>query len=169
MADRFTVEITESAAMADPLRTDPVLQDLVAAGVEIAVDDFGAGYSSLSRLRTLPVQVLKIDKTFLQGVPHDVQATAIVTAIIELARALGMEAVAEGVENEDQRAFLVDRGCPLAQGYLLGPPGPGRRDRAAAGAGRFRAAPRRLRPVEITTTPRASCPSSSRTGTPVRS
>jgi diguanylate cyclase (GGDEF)-like protein/PAS domain S-box-containing protein len=124
MADRFTVEITESAAMADPLRTDPVLNDLVAAGVEIAVDDFGAGYSSLSRLRTLPVQVLKIDKTFLQGVPHDVQATAIVTAIIELARALGMEAVAEGVENEDQRAFLVDRGCPLAQGYLLGRPAP---------------------------------------------
>jgi diguanylate cyclase (GGDEF)-like protein/PAS domain S-box-containing protein len=124
MADRFTVEITESAAMADPLRTDPVLNDLVAAGVEIAVDDFGAGYSSLSRLRTLPVQVLKIDKTFLQGVPHDVQATAIVTAIIELARALGMEAVAEGVENEDQRAFLVERGCPLAQGYLLGRPVP---------------------------------------------
>jgi diguanylate cyclase (GGDEF)-like protein/PAS domain S-box-containing protein len=124
MADRFTVEITESAAMADPLRTDPVLHDLVAAGVEIAVDDFGAGYSSLSRLRTLPVQVLKIDKTFLQAVPHDVQATAIVTAIIELARALGMEAVAEGVENEDQRAFLVDRGCPLAQGYLLGRPAP---------------------------------------------
>jgi diguanylate cyclase (GGDEF)-like protein/PAS domain S-box-containing protein len=124
VASRFTVEITESAAMADPLRTDPVLHDLVAAGVEIAVDDFGAGYSSLSRLRTLPVQVLKIDKTFLQAVPHDVQATAIVTAIIELARALGMEAVAEGVENEDQRAFLVERGCPLAQGYLLGRPAP---------------------------------------------
>jgi diguanylate cyclase (GGDEF)-like protein/PAS domain S-box-containing protein len=124
VASRFTVEITESAAMADPLRTDPVLNDLVAAGVEIAVDDFGAGYSSLSRLRTLPVQVLKIDKTFLQAVPHDVQATAIVTAIIELASALGMEAVAEGVENEDQRAFLVERGCPLAQGYLLGRPVP---------------------------------------------
>jgi diguanylate cyclase (GGDEF)-like protein len=124
VASKFTVEITESAAMADPLRTDPVLTELVAAGVEIAVDDFGAGYSSLSRLRTMPVQVLKIDKTFLQGVPHDAQATAIVTAIIELARALGMEAVAEGVENEDQRAFLVQRGCPLAQGYLLGRPVP---------------------------------------------
>jgi diguanylate cyclase (GGDEF)-like protein/PAS domain S-box-containing protein len=124
VASRFTVEITESAAMADPLRTDPVLSDLVAAGVEIAVDDFGAGYSSLSRLRTMPVQVLKIDKTFLQAVPGDVQATAIVTAIIELAAALGMEAVAEGVENEEQRAFLVARGCPLAQGYLLGRPVP---------------------------------------------
>jgi diguanylate cyclase (GGDEF)-like protein/PAS domain S-box-containing protein len=124
LASRFTVEITESAAMADPLRTDPVLNDLVAAGVEIAVDDFGAGYSSLSRLRTMPVQVLKIDKTFLQAVPGDEQATAIVTAIIELARALGMAAVAEGVENEEQRAFLVARGCPLAQGYLLGRPVP---------------------------------------------
>jgi diguanylate cyclase (GGDEF)-like protein/PAS domain S-box-containing protein len=124
VASRFTVEITESAAMADPLRTDPVLTELVAAGIEVAVDDFGAGYSSLSRLRTMPVQVLKIDRTFLQAVPHDAQATAIVTAIIELARALGMQAVAEGVENEQQRAFLVQRGCPLAQGYLLGRPVP---------------------------------------------
>jgi diguanylate cyclase (GGDEF)-like protein/PAS domain S-box-containing protein len=120
----LTVEITESAAMADPLRTDPVLTELASSGVEIAVDDFGAGYSSLSRLRTMPVQVLKIDKTFLQAVPDDSEATAIVTAIIELAAALGMEAVAEGVENEAQRAFLVERGCPLAQGYLLGRPVP---------------------------------------------
>jgi diguanylate cyclase (GGDEF)-like protein/PAS domain S-box-containing protein len=124
VADRLTVEITESAAMADPLRTDPVLTELVASGVEIAVDDFGAGYSSLSRLRTMPVQVLKIDKTFLQAVPENPEATAVVTAIIELARALGMQAVAEGVENEAQRAFLVERGCPLAQGFLLGMPVP---------------------------------------------
>jgi diguanylate cyclase (GGDEF)-like protein/PAS domain S-box-containing protein len=124
VASRLTVEITESAAMADPMRTDPVLRELVGSGVEIAVDDFGAGYSSLSRLRDMPVQVLKIDRTFLRGVPHDGEATAIVTAIIELAAALGMEAVAEGVENEEQRQFLVDRGCPLAQGYLLGRPMP---------------------------------------------
>jgi diguanylate cyclase (GGDEF)-like protein len=122
VAERLTVEITESAAMADPSRTDPVLTELASSGVEIAVDDFGAGYSSLSRLRTMPVQVLKIDKTFLEAVPDDPDATAIVTAIIELAAALGMEAVAEGVENEAQRAFLVERGCPLAQGYLLGRP-----------------------------------------------
>jgi diguanylate cyclase (GGDEF)-like protein/PAS domain S-box-containing protein len=124
VAQRLTLEITESAAMADPLRTDPVLTELVSCGVEIAVDDFGAGYSSLSRLRTMPVQVLKIDRTFLEGVPHDPEATAVVTAIIELARALGMETVAEGVENEEQRAYLVQRGCPLAQGYLLGRPVP---------------------------------------------
>ncbi|MDX6727247.1 MAG: hypothetical protein QOK49_2052 [Baekduia sp.] len=124
VADRLTVEITESAAMADPLRTDPVLTELADSGIEIAVDDFGAGYSSLSRLRTMPVQVLKIDRTFLQAVPGDPDATAIVTAIIELAGALGMEAVAEGVENEEQRAFLVQQGCPLAQGFLLGRPVP---------------------------------------------
>jgi diguanylate cyclase (GGDEF)-like protein/PAS domain S-box-containing protein len=124
VAERLTVEITESAAMADPLRTDPVLTQLVASGVEVAVDDFGAGYSSLSRLRTMPVQVLKIDRTFLQAVPENPEATAVVTAIIELAAALGMEAVAEGVENEAQRAFLVQRGCPLAQGFLLGRPVP---------------------------------------------
>jgi EAL domain-containing protein (putative c-di-GMP-specific phosphodiesterase class I) len=124
LAGILTVEITESAAMADPLRTDPVLQELVAAGVEIAIDDFGAGYSSLSRLRTMPVQVLKIDRSFLRGVPEDPEPTAIVTAVIELASALGMEAVAEGVEHERQRAFLVQRGCPLAQGFLLGEPVP---------------------------------------------
>jgi diguanylate cyclase (GGDEF)-like protein/PAS domain S-box-containing protein len=124
VADRLTVEITESAAMADPLRTDPVLTELAGSGIEIAVDDFGAGYSSLSRLRTMPVHVLKIDRTFLEAVPDDPEATAIVTAIIELAAALGMEAVAEGVENEAQRTFLVERGCPLAQGYLLGRPVP---------------------------------------------
>ena len=111
--------------MADPLRTDPVAAELRARACEIAVDDFGAGYSSLSRLRDVPVQVLKIDKTFLRGgaraTPRPPRSS---TAIIELARALGMEAVAEGVENEAQRRFLVERGCPLAQGYLLGRPAP---------------------------------------------
>jgi EAL domain-containing protein (putative c-di-GMP-specific phosphodiesterase class I) len=120
----LTVEITESAAMADPARTEPALDELHEAGAEIAIDDFGAGYSSLTRLRALPVQVLKIDRTFLRGVPEDPEATAIVTAMIELAGALGMEAVAEGVETEAQREFLIERGCPLAQGFLLGRPMP---------------------------------------------
>jgi diguanylate cyclase (GGDEF)-like protein/PAS domain S-box-containing protein len=119
---RLTIEVTESAAMAEPHHTDPVLRDLAAAGIGIAVDDFGAGYSSLARLRELPVQLLKIDQSFLQGVPQEPGATAIVTAIIELAAALEMAAVAEGVETEEQRRFLVQRGCPLAQGFLLGRP-----------------------------------------------
>ena len=91
------------------------------------------------------------------------------TAIIELARALGMEAVAEGVENEDQRAFLVERGCPLAQGYLLGPPGARRTRSSRCWSGPDRPAARRLPGVEITYDAKGSCPSSSRTGAPAKS
>ena len=112
------------------------LRQLVEAGAQVAIDDFGSGYSSLTRLRELPVSVLKLDRTFLVDVPDRREATAVVTAVIELAAALDMAAVAEGVETEAQRAFLVDRGCPLAQGFLLGRPAPAA-DLAAliAGAG----------------------------------
>jgi diguanylate cyclase (GGDEF)-like protein/PAS domain S-box-containing protein len=123
---RVTVEVTESAAMGDHGVTEPVLRDLAAAGFKVAIDDFGAGYSSLSRLRDLPVQLLKIDRSFLGDVPERPEATAVVTAILELAGALGMETVAEGVETPAQREFLVARGCTLAQGFLLGRPGPAR-------------------------------------------
>jgi EAL domain-containing protein (putative c-di-GMP-specific phosphodiesterase class I) len=102
--------------------TEPVLRDIAAAGFKLAIDDFGAGYSSLSRLRDLPVQLLKIDRSFLRDVPERSEATAVVTAILELAQALGMETVAEGVETIEQRDFLIERGCPLAQGFLLGRP-----------------------------------------------
>lgn len=124
LAERITVEITETGVMADVTRTERVLRELAELGVGVAVDDFGLGYSSLARLRQLPVQALKIDRSFLVGVPADAEAAAIVTAIIELAAALGMDAVAEGVETEAQRLFLIERGCPLAQGYLLGRPVP---------------------------------------------
>jgi diguanylate cyclase (GGDEF)-like protein/PAS domain S-box-containing protein len=123
---RVTVEVTESAAMGDYGVTEPVLRDLAAAGFKVAIDDFGAGYSSLSRLRDLPVQLLKIDRSFLRDVPARPEATAVVTAILELAEALGMETVAEGVETIEQRDFLIERGCTLAQGFLLGRPAPAR-------------------------------------------
>jgi diguanylate cyclase (GGDEF)-like protein/PAS domain S-box-containing protein len=123
---KVTVEVTESAAMGDQGGAEPVLGELAAAGFKVAIDDFGAGYSSLSRLRDLPVQVLKIDRSFLREVPARPEATAVVTAILELAGALGMETVAEGVETAAQRAFLIERGCPLAQGFLLGRPAPAR-------------------------------------------
>jgi diguanylate cyclase (GGDEF)-like protein/PAS domain S-box-containing protein len=123
---RVTVEVTESAAMGDHGVTEPVLRDLAAAGFKVAIDDFGAGYSSLSRLRDLPVQLLKIDRSFLGDVPGRPDATAVITAILELAGALGMETVAEGVETPAQRAFLIERGCTLAQGFLLGRPAPAR-------------------------------------------
>ena len=85
----------------------------------IAVDDFGAGHSSLARLRDLPVGVLKVDRSFLAPVPRDARATAIVAAMLELGQALGMTTVVEGVEDTAQLEFLRRHGCPLAQGFLL--------------------------------------------------
>jgi EAL domain-containing protein (putative c-di-GMP-specific phosphodiesterase class I) len=118
------VELTESSAMAQPARTAPLLRDLHEAGFTLAIDDFGTGHSSLTRLRELPVDVLKIDRSFLRTVPGDGQAAAMVAAVLALGRALGMTAIAEGVETRAQHAFLVDHGCPLAQGFLLGRPMP---------------------------------------------
>jgi diguanylate cyclase (GGDEF)-like protein/PAS domain S-box-containing protein len=122
--DGMTIEITETVAMRERERTEPMLRKLAEAGARIAIDDFGSGYSSLTRLRELPVTVLKLDRAFLADVPEKREAAAVVTAVIELAAALDMTAVAEGVETEAQRAFLVARGCPFAQGYLLGRPAP---------------------------------------------
>jgi diguanylate cyclase (GGDEF)-like protein/PAS domain S-box-containing protein len=118
------VEITESSVMDASERTEPALHELRELGVTIAIDDFGAGHSSLSRLRTLPVDVLKIDQSFITDVPGGAAASSMLTAILRLARALDMEAVAEGVESEAQRQFLVEQGCPLAQGFALGRPAP---------------------------------------------
>ena len=120
----FTVEITESAMVGDPARVEPALHELAAAGLRLAMDDFGADHSSLGRLRTLPVNMLKVDRSLLQGVPEDPRASAIVASLLKLAEALHVVPVVEGVETEDQRRFLVDHGCPLAQGYCLGRPAP---------------------------------------------
>ena len=121
---RFCVEITESTAMSDAHAVEPLLRELREVGVRLALDDFGLGYSSLDRLRDLPFQMLKIDRSFLARAPADDGCTGIVRAVLELARALGMEAVAEGVETEEQRRFLLERECPLAQGFLLARPLP---------------------------------------------
>ncbi len=121
---QFIAEITESAAMADPEYTLPLLDRLTAAGLRLAIDDFGADFSSLARLRDLPVHELKIDRSFLRGVPNDTRAAAIVTAIIQLAQALELCAVAEGVEELDQLLFLAEHGCALAQGFHLARPMP---------------------------------------------
>jgi EAL domain-containing protein (putative c-di-GMP-specific phosphodiesterase class I) len=121
---QFTLEITEATAMNQDERTARAVAGIRDAGVRIAIDDFGTGHSSLARLRNLPVDELKIDMAFLRGVPADRDATAVMTAILDLASALGLRAVAEGVENERQLDYLVRHGCPLGQGYYLTRPRP---------------------------------------------
>src|SRR5918997_6415178 len=116
----LTMELTESATLREPERIGPLLQDLRRLGLQLAIDDFGAGWSSLSRLRTLPVQILKIDRSFLAEIPDDPEAGAIVRAVIALSDALGMTTVAEGVEQPVQQHFLASQGCPLSQGRLFG-------------------------------------------------
>ncbi len=120
----LVVEITERAAMREPERTDSMLRELKDIGVRVAIDDFGADHSSLARLRALRVDILKIDRDFLRGVPHEREAAAIVTAVLSLASALGMSAVAEGVETAGQLRFLESLGCDRVQGYHIARPMP---------------------------------------------
>ncbi len=121
---RITVEVTESSAMMDPDRAQEILWNLHRAGLQIAIDDFGTGYSSLSRLREVPVEVLKIDRSFVSGVDQDAQAASIVSAFIELASGLGMTTLAEGIETIGELEFLISRGCQLGQGFLFSRPVP---------------------------------------------
>jgi diguanylate cyclase (GGDEF)-like protein/PAS domain S-box-containing protein len=118
------VEITESTAMADPDRTQKILAELHAWGLRLAIDDFGTGYSSLSRLKHLPVDVLKIDRSFVHDVDSDDDSASMVQAMIQLAHSLGMTPLAEGVETPGELAFLRAHGCPVAQGFLFSRPVP---------------------------------------------
>jgi diguanylate cyclase (GGDEF)-like protein/PAS domain S-box-containing protein len=121
---RITVEITESTAMNDPDRTLEVLHGFKDHGLKLAIDDFGTGYSSLSRLRYMPVDVLKIDRTFVRDVNADKQSASMVSAIIALANNLSMEPLAEGIETEEEWRFLAARGCSSGQGFLFSKPVP---------------------------------------------
>ncbi len=116
------LEMTESVLMDDAPRTITVLQSLHELGVQLSVDDFGTGYSSLAYLRRFPVDVLKIDRTFVGGLGKDLEDSAIVAAVVNLADTLGFTTVAEGVETELQRECLIDLGCSRAQGYLFSRP-----------------------------------------------
>jgi len=113
------IEITEGALMDGSEGTIAVLHALRALGVRVYVDDFGTGYSSLTYLKRYPIDGLKIDRSFVDGIADDPDDQAIATAVIGVARALAVDVVAEGVETEEQRAELIARGCTLAQGYLM--------------------------------------------------
>ena len=119
---RLTLEITESSVMADPPRTIAVLDRLARAGIKLSVDDFGTGYSSLSYLRRLPVKEVKIDRSFILRIASDASDAAIVRAIIELGHNLGLEIVAEGVEDRVSWDRLRQMRCDEVQGFFLSKP-----------------------------------------------
>ncbi len=120
----LTLEITESVLMDDARSSTDTLHELKALGVRIGVDDFGTGYSSLSYLKRFPVDYLKVDRSFVAGLGRDLEDTGIVSAMIDLSHTLGLEAVAEGVETEEQLAKLQEMGCSFAQGFLFSKPLP---------------------------------------------
>ena len=118
----LTLEVTETAMMADPLRAHAVLQDLHDLGIRLSIDDFGTGYSSLSYLKFLPVDELKIDKSFVRHMNDDPNDHTIVRSVIDLAHNLALETVAEGIEDQRTLERLRDLDCDLAQGYHLARP-----------------------------------------------
>ncbi len=121
---RLELEITEGVLISDPSRALSILRRLKALGVKIAMDDFGTGFASMSSLQSFPFDKIKIDRTFVSGVESDAQSAAIVRAIVGLGNALKMPVIAEGVETEGERQFLIREGCHEMQGYLIGRPGP---------------------------------------------
>jgi diguanylate cyclase (GGDEF)-like protein/PAS domain S-box-containing protein len=120
--DRLWLEITEGALLRDPPAAIAILRSLRALGVHLAIDDFGTGYSSLSYLKRLPVEALKIDRSFVEHLETGSDDRAIVEAIVALGRTLGLQVVAEGIERPGQAIELVARGCHIAQGFLYGRP-----------------------------------------------
>jgi diguanylate cyclase (GGDEF)-like protein len=123
-ADRLELEITENTILTDPVRARAVLARLAELGVRLAIDDFGSGNSSLGYLKRLPVDVLKIDKTFVVNMASDPDDAVIVRSTIELGHNLGLEVVAEGVESEDGWRRLADLECDTIQGFFVGEPVP---------------------------------------------
>lgn len=118
----LTIEVTESEVMEDPERAVAILQKLRNLGIRLSVDDYGTGYSSLAHLKQLPVQELKIDKSFVLNLRHDQDDQAIVRSTIDLGHIMGLVVVAEGVEDKDSLEYLTTHGCDYAQGYYISKP-----------------------------------------------
>jgi EAL domain-containing protein (putative c-di-GMP-specific phosphodiesterase class I) len=118
------LELTESSILQDTSTTIATMERLKAVGVMLALDDFGTGYSSLSQLKGLPLDNLKLDQSFVRGLPNDSDDLAICTAVIAMGRALGLKVIAEGVESTEQLAVLRALGCDVGQGYLFARPLP---------------------------------------------
>jgi EAL domain-containing protein (putative c-di-GMP-specific phosphodiesterase class I) len=118
------LEITETIVAADPVRVIEIMNRLGELGISLSLDDFGTGSSSLAYLRELPVQELKIDKSFILGMDEDEEAAMIVRTIVELAHNLGLRAVGEGIETDEAYRLLATSGCDYGQGFLMGRPMP---------------------------------------------
>jgi EAL domain-containing protein (putative c-di-GMP-specific phosphodiesterase class I) len=113
------LELTESVMMRDPLASLEAMKAFQSMNIKLVVDDFGTGYSSLSYLKRFPVDTLKIDKSFVDGLGKDAESTAIVTAVVSLAKSLGMKVTAEGIETYDQMEHLQQLNCDHGQGYYF--------------------------------------------------
>jgi EAL domain-containing protein (putative c-di-GMP-specific phosphodiesterase class I) len=120
----LVLEITESLVLRDAEAVWADLRELRALGIRIAIDDFGTGYSSLSYLRQMPVDVLKIDKSFIDDILHSDEQQALVRAIVTLAQTLRLAVIAEGIEDPAQRLLLIQMGCPYGQGFHFAKPLP---------------------------------------------
>lgn len=121
-AHSISIELTESMVMEDPERVINILQEIKGLGVTISIDDFGTGYSSLSYLRHFPIDVIKIDRSFVKDIGDDPKEAVIANAIIQLAHSLGCRVLAEGVETKAQGDYLRSQGCDLVQGFFFGRP-----------------------------------------------
>ena len=121
---RFTLELTESALISDPERVAETMHQLKSLGATLAMDDFGTGYSNLAYLQKLPIDVLKIDRSFVTGMLADRDKIAIIRAILSLAQALGMRTTAEGIETPELAQTLAALGCTYGQGYHYSRPVP---------------------------------------------
>jgi EAL domain-containing protein (putative c-di-GMP-specific phosphodiesterase class I) len=123
-ASELELEITEGVAMHDPQSTQKVLETLSKLGIVLAIDDFGTGYSSLAYLKRFPLDYLKIDQSFMRGIPGDEDDEHIARSIIALSKNLKLKVIGEGVETVEQRDFLREQGCEEMQGYLYSKPKP---------------------------------------------